>query len=204
MNAASPAPAGISVVIPVRNDCEGLEALFEALAVQTRQPDEVIIVDGGSTDGSTELAIGWEARLPNAVFLLSRPGSNIAQARNAGISAARHEWIALTDAGCRPVPGWLQAIETQREQADFLAGILEVDWDTPFEHVLAVTHYPAPEELSNAGSLVQASHRLFGRGHETGRVGGGYMAFRRSVWATVGGFPEALDSGEDRRSPRPW
>jgi cellulose synthase/poly-beta-1,6-N-acetylglucosamine synthase-like glycosyltransferase len=190
--------SGISVVIPVRDDRDGLGALFEALAAQTVPPDEVIVVDGGSSDGSPEVVGRWESGLGGEVRLLSRPGSNIAEARNAGIAAARNEWIALTDAGCRPVAGWLEAIAAQRESADFVAGVLEVDWDTPFEHVLAVTHYPVAEELSGAGPLVRVSHRLFGRGHDPERVGGGYMAFRRPVWSRVGGFPEDLDTGEDR------
>ena len=186
------------MVIPVRNDREGLEALFDALAVQSLPPDEVIVIDGGSTDGSLEVPTRWESNLSGEVRLLSRPGANIAAARNAGIAASRNEWIALTDAGCRPVGGWLEAIAAQRRSADFVAGILEVDWDTPFEHVLAVTHYPVAEELSGSGTLVRLSHRLFGRGHDPVRVGGGYMAFRRPVWSRVGGFPEDLDSGEDR------
>ena len=95
----------ISVVVTVRDDREELALLLEALAAQTTPPAEVVIVDGGSTDGTRELAAGWR---PDSftVRLIDAPGANISAGRNIGIEAATTEWIACTDAGCRPVEGW--------------------------------------------------------------------------------------------------
>jgi glycosyltransferase involved in cell wall biosynthesis len=188
---------GISVVIPVLDDRRGLEELLDALGAQTRPPEEVVIVDGGSTDGTRELAESW--REPDLhIRLMCLPDVNIAGARNAGIEAASQPWIASTDAGCRPAPGWLEAIACARGRADFVAGVVLIEGDTPLQRILRYTHYPSREELSGPPLWVRISHRLFGRRYDPDRVGGGYMAFEKSVWAAVGGFPEQLDAAEDR------
>src|SRR6476620_10507650 len=109
---------GISVVVAVRDDREGLAELVEALARQTRAPDEIVIVDGGSTDGTLD-QLDFRPAKSVPVKVLVAPGANISAARNAGIRAAVNGWIATTDAGCRPVPGWLEAIDAARTSADF-------------------------------------------------------------------------------------
>jgi hypothetical protein len=92
----------------------------------------------------------------------------------------------------------LEAIDRARTTADFVAGVVVVDGETPLERVLAVTHYPSLDELDRPGPLVRLSHRLFGRRYDRDRVGGGYMAFSKRTWELVGGFPEGAYTGEDR------
>ena len=173
-----------------------MDELLEALTAQSRLPDECIVVDGGSTDGTLELVQSWTTTFPLRV--LTRPGCNIAAARNAGIEAAAYEWIACTDAGCRPVPLWLEAIDAARESADLVAGVVAVEGRTPLERVLALTHYPRTDELEHPPTWIRASHRLFGRGYVQERAGGAYLAFRKSAWRAVGKFPENVYAGEDR------
>lgn len=194
--ACGPVQPGISVVIPVRDDAEGIIALFDALAAQTRPPDEVIIVDDGSTDG-TRAVLEDLPRKAFAYRAVDAGGVGIAAARNLGISLANHEWIACTDAGCIPVPEWLEAIDEARGNADFLAGVVIVDACTLTQRLLALSAFPRLDELGSPSVAVRASHRLFGRGTSSDRVGGGYMAFRRAVWEAVGGFPPGLRSSDD-------
>jgi glycosyltransferase involved in cell wall biosynthesis len=188
---------GISVVVPVRNDAEGALALLDALAAQTRAPDEVIIVDDGSTDG-TRAALEARTDSPLAFRVVDASRVGIAGARNLGISEARHEWIACTDAGCLPVPRWLEAIEQASGEADFIPGSVIVDAHTPLQRVLAISAFPQPSELGDRSRTVRIAHRLFGRALSADRTGGGYMAFRRTVWEQVGGFPLGLRSSDDR------
>jgi glycosyltransferase involved in cell wall biosynthesis len=195
--ASSPEPpsSGISVVVPVRNDRAGLAELLSALSAQTRLPDELVVVDGGSTDGTLDELAAWSGP---PLRVLNEPTSTIGAARNAGIRVAANEWVACIDAGCRPVPGWLAAIDRARAASDFVAGVVVVDGDTPLQRVLAVTHYPSVDELDRPSSLVRVSHVLFGRRYEPDRVGGAYMAFSKAAWLGAGGFPEHLAAGEDR------
>ena len=87
---------GISVVIPVLDDRAGLARTLQALGDQRRCPDEVIVVDGGSRDGTAALARDWDdPRL--RVRVICEPGSSIGAARNAGVRVAGHRWVACTE-----------------------------------------------------------------------------------------------------------
>ena len=84
--------APVSVVIPAYNSEEFIsEAISSALA-QTLRVSEIIVVDDGSTDRTAEVA----AELGASVVRQSHGGISVA--RNAGLRAAKHEWIAFLDA----------------------------------------------------------------------------------------------------------
>ncbi len=187
---------GISVVVHVLDDREGMRVLLEAVAGQSRLPDECIVVEGGSTDGTATLLRSWSAPFPLRV--IRHPGRSIAAARNVGVTAAAHDWIVCTDAGCRPDRDWLHVIEAARVSADFVAGVVEIEPRTEFERVLALTHYPVRDELDDPPTWIRVSHRLFGRGYVPDRSGAGNMAFSKAVWREMGGFPEVVYAGDDR------
>jgi glycosyltransferase involved in cell wall biosynthesis len=189
--------AAMSIVVTVFNDRVGLAELLPALAAQRRPPEEIVIVDAGSTDGSLELLDYWRERgLP--LRLMDVPGAGISAGRNRGIAGAEHDRIAVTDAGCRPAPGWLAALARGLERCDFVAGTYTVDHATPFEHAVAVTLYPDVSELYRELRLpTRAWQLLFGRRFRIDRATGRSMAFRRSCWENAGGFPENVGWGED-------
>ena len=66
-------------------------------------PEEIVIADGGSEDGTLEELNSRERGLL-LVRVFVAPGANIAAGRNIAVREARHDWIACTDAGRRPVP----------------------------------------------------------------------------------------------------
>jgi len=78
----------LTVVIPTLNEAAGIRDAVLSLS----WADEVIVVDGGSTDATTELAEMAGARV------LRFPGHTIAEQRNMGIDVARNEWILALDA----------------------------------------------------------------------------------------------------------
>ena len=100
------------------------------------------------------------------------PGTNIAAGRNIAVREARHDWIVCTDAGCRPVRGWLGALKDARERvADIAAGTFVVEAETPLDRAVACAHYPVMDEIDDDDRSVRVAHRLFGRDFRA-RAGG--------------------------------
>src|SRR5690348_13383884 len=130
----------ISVIITVFNEAASIDNLLASIAKQTRQPDEIVIVDGGSTDGTPERILAWQDRLPIRFF--SQPGCNISQGRNRAISAACGDIIASTDAGVRLSPNWLRDL-TNPLLADpslhAVSGFFVADPRTAFELAMGAT-----------------------------------------------------------------
>lgn len=92
----------VSVVIPVRDDATHLEACLRLLACQTHPPDEVVVVDNGSTDDSAAVARRHGARVVDE----PRPGIPFAAA--AGYDAAHGDLLLRLDADTRPGPTWVE------------------------------------------------------------------------------------------------
>ncbi|HEX5504479.1 MAG TPA: glycosyltransferase [Thermomicrobiales bacterium] len=173
----------VSLVVTVRDEAATIDALCASIAAQTRPPDEVVVVDGGSTDDTLARLAAWRERLPLRVLVC--PGANISAGRNAGIRAARHDTIAVTDAGVRLAPGWLAALlaplGADGAAVDVVAGFFRPDPRTPFETAMGATVLPALADIRPATFLPSSRS----------------VAFRRAAWADVGGYPEWLDYCED-------
>jgi len=90
----------VSVVIPTFNRAKQTIAAIESVLVQTYPNIEVIVVDDGSTDGSTLVIrafIDQRAENCHQILLLSQPNQGASVARNTGISKAQGEYIAFLD-----------------------------------------------------------------------------------------------------------
>ena len=190
----------LSVVTTVRNEVGSLDAWLTTLVAQLGADDEVVVVDGGSSDGTVELLRARAAAEPR-VRLVETPGAGISEGRNIGVRAARHDWIACTDAGCDPDPGWLQALRLAAAEGgtDLVTGVYRagpVD-GPPWMLALAAVSYPVPAELRQTTLLDRAYGRLLGRMYDAGLPTGRSVAFRRSAWAAAGGYPEELATAED-------
>lgn len=98
-------PSTVSVVIPVLNDAEHLRTCLEALQKQTRPPDEIVVVDNGSSDNSAAVARAFGARV------VDEPTPGIPAASAAGFDAATGTILARLDADCVPGPRWLERVE---------------------------------------------------------------------------------------------
>ncbi len=174
----------VSLIVTVLNEARSLPALLDTIAAQTRQPDEVVICDGGSTDGTLNL-LRAETRFP--VRVIERPGCNISQGRNFAIEAATGDVIASTDAGVRLDSKWLEKLVEPFTPAPgsqaraVVAGFFLPDVHTPFEIAMGATVLPQLKDIDPAKFLPSSRS----------------VAFTKTAWQAVGGYPEWLDYCED-------
>jgi glycosyltransferase involved in cell wall biosynthesis len=103
--------SGISVVVPVRNCERYLGETLESILGQTLPPDEVLVVDDGSTDHTAEVAHAFGP----PVTVISQSPQGPSAARNVGIAAAGNALIALCDADDLWLP---EKLELQRSLID--------------------------------------------------------------------------------------
>lgn len=177
----------VALCFTVLNEADNLDALFGTIAAQTRPPDEIVVVDGGSTDGTPDVVRAWQARgLP--LTLLIRPGASISAGRNVAIAQTSAPIVAVTDAGVRLESGWLAALTAPFDAADapdgppdVVAGFFRSDPRSPFETALGATTLPTVQEIRPE------------RFYPSSRS----VAFTRAAWERVGGYPEWLDYCED-------
>ena len=90
MNTSS---TSISVVIPTLNRCTTLPRALDSVLQQTQLPDEIIVVDNGSEDGTISML---KTNYPTVV-IISATKRGVSAARNRGIAIAKGTWIALLD-----------------------------------------------------------------------------------------------------------
>src|SRR5687768_13766119 len=173
----------ISVIVPVRNEEDSIQALLDGLLNQTRLPDEIVITDGGSTDRTREIIEGYIQRgFP--VRLIREKAALPGRGRNVAATHASCEWLAFTDAGIRPDREWLAALARRAEadHADVVYGAWEPVTESFFTECAAISYVPPPGKRGDA--LIRPRF-----------IASSLM--RRIVWESVGGFPEHLRSAED-------
>ena len=103
------APTRVAVVVPTYNRARRVGRLIAALEDQTRRPDEVVLVDDCSPDGTAEEARRCAAASSLSITVVAlEQNSGPAVARNVGWKATTADVIAFTDDDCDPEPGWLE------------------------------------------------------------------------------------------------
>ena len=178
-------PSKVTLISTVK-DCAGsADAFLASLAAQTRPPDEVVIVDGGSTDGTAAAYARGEG-----VTVIVEPRANISRGRNVALAAATHDVIAATDADCELDPRWLEAIVAPIEAgADVSMGWTEPLVDSSFDRCIAAVNLPLDPSEIDAATFDPSARSV---------------AFRREAIDAVGGYPEWLAIGEDMWVDRRW
>lgn len=130
---------GITVGIITRNRSRDLRNALESLALQDRIPDEVVIVDNGSTDDTRTVIAGFEDRFPLRYVHLAE--ASIPIARNLVLKHATQEIVSFTDDDCAIPREWLSSVERGFLRADnvgIVGGWVE-HW--PAEHRTMIDMY---------------------------------------------------------------
>ena len=167
----------VAVVVATHDRAELLVRLLDALRVQTRPPDEVVVVDDASSDATAAVLATavTDGDLPIEVIRLDENGGP-AVARNRGWRATRCEVVAFTDDDCRPRSDWLEHLAGAVAGADVAQGRVvpdrtQLDRGRPFTRTLDVGGSPFFETAN--------------------------IAYRRTVLEALDGFDERMRRGED-------
>ena len=185
----------VSVIVPVRNEAAFIAETLDQLLAQRYDPRrfEVLVADGGSADGTREIVAAYARRFPQVRFL-DNPGRLSSAGRNVAVRASRGDIVLLVDGHCRLDDPWHLAEVASafaRSGADCLGRpqSLDVTGATALRRAVAAArasrlgHHPASHIYSDREGFVPPQSVA--------------VAYRRSVFETVGLFDEAFDACED-------
>jgi glycosyltransferase involved in cell wall biosynthesis len=160
----------LSLVIPVLDDAELLDRCLEAVARQTRLPDEVVVVDNGSTDASANVALRHGARV------VDEPVRGIPAAASCGYDAASGDVVLRCDADTVPPEDWVERIGRAFEEDATLDAVTGPG-----------TFYDLPRGRARVARVFYMRGYYWGIHAALAGVPlwGSNMAVRRSTWESV-------------------
>ncbi|NIO20361.1 MAG: glycosyltransferase [Candidatus Aenigmarchaeota archaeon] len=171
----------VSLICTLMNEEKSVKDLLDSIMKQTRKPDEVIFVDGGSTDKTVKILKSYKKRIKN-LSIFVKNGFNIAQGRNFAIKKAKCDFIATTDGGCILERDWLKnLVETQKKtNVDVVAGVFK----------------PYPNNLFEfcAGEMICSDIKKLPQDWPPSSRS---AFFSKEAWKRAGGYPENLYTAED-------
>ena len=193
----------VTVVVPVRDDIDGVARLLDSLAATGGRLAEVIVVDDGSADADALAAVVEEPRPGTVVRLLRREHSGgPAAARNDGAAAARSPLLAFLDADCTVAPGWLDPLLGHFDD-ERVAVVAPRVVAAPSTHpgagstaswgsaaVWGVDERRSPLDLGDRAATVAPGRRV-------SYVPSAALLARAQLLDGAGGFDDALRVGED-------
>ncbi len=180
----------VSIVVTELNEVQDIGRVVASLLAQVPPAAEIIVVDGGSTDGTWEWLDAERQRNPRLVAIRDETCSlkfskgPVSRGRNVAIAAAKSAIVACADAGCTYAPDWLRNLTAPlvAGSAEYALGGTLVDpevhtvWDVasaPFFSIKLSPHEPTKSCTARS------------------------MAFTKALWQRIGGFPEDVLVGED-------
>ncbi len=168
----------IGTVLNSRDEIGGALTYFLD-PVQSNQYEDIVIVDGGSTDGTWEMLLDWSRRFPR-LRVFQQCNFNISQSRNYAIRKAKGDIILSFDAGCLYCEDYLTLMITpflENNETQVVGGHTCPTGETEFERCLASLYEREKQDQTDP------SHRA--------------VAYWRFVWEVVGGYPEQVLVAED-------
>ncbi len=163
----------VSVCITLFNEEKSIKALLESLLTQSKKPDEIVIVDGGSTDKTVNIIKNFR----NKKIRLIKQKSTRSAGRNLSAKLAKNEIIAMTDGDCIAKKDWLERLTApfMEKKNGVVAGFYEMTAKNAFQkaagYFLGIT-----SERYNVDKFLPSTRSI---------------AFRKNIWQKIGGFPES-------------
>ncbi len=168
----------ISFITTVLNEEKTIDDFIKSIFRQSRKPDEIIIVDGESSDQTLAKIKNYGRKLK----LLIKKG-NRAVGRNEAIRKAIGDIILCSDAGCTLDKNWVKEITKpfKDQEIDVVSGYYHPIVNNIFEKCLA-TYTCVMSDKVDPNNFLPSSRSV---------------AFKKKAWKEVDGYPEYLDTCED-------
>ncbi|MCG9478763.1 MAG: glycosyltransferase [Actinomycetia bacterium] len=171
-------------IATVYNEADTIRPFLESLAGQSVLPAEIVIVDGGSTDGTVKIIKSCfrDFSLPVRVNIIQEE-AGISRGRNIAIKAARSEVICVSDAGCILDRDWLGTLASNAGPDTVAGGYSAALANSFLERCLASAVVVLPHQVKEDRFMPSSRN----------------VCFYKSAWERVGGYPQNLDFGEDMK-----
>ena len=170
----------VSVILLTKNSASTVQKSIESIFQQTRQPDEVIVIDGNSRDDTLEIVKKYPVKL------VTEPGLGFGYARNLGVKNASGDILFFLDSDCYAEPNWVENALPHFDDDPEIVGVTGQThlWntDSPVARFLAYV----------GGRMNMPSEKKFVKTAPTMN-----LALRREIIDKVGGFDETLIRCED-------
>lgn len=190
--AAGEGGAGVSVIIPARNEAHQIAACVASLRAQTLAPREIIVVDDCSTDGTAAVLRGLPAGgVPVTVLEGKEPPRGWlgkSHALRQGAARAGGDWLLFTDADTRHAPATLASAlaRARRDGADLLSLTGDQRAESPWERIVQ----PLVFRMLDALYPLARANGPDGRGAAANGI---FMLFRRDAYEGIGGHAAFRD-----------
>jgi len=170
----------VSVIILTKNSVSTVQKSIESIFRQTRKPDEVVVVDGNSSDGTLDFVKKY------AIKLIAEPGLGFGHARNLGVKNASGDIVFFLDSDCYAEPNWIENALLSFRSNPEIVGVTGPThlWNSESGVARFIAHV--------GGRINMPTKRKFVRIAPTMN-----LALKREVINEIGGFDETLIRCED-------
>lgn len=175
----------VSLVATVFNEEKSIERYLDSLMKQTKRPDEIIIVDGGSIDSTVKIIKDYKKKKKVPIKVIIDKGATIPKGRNIGVNAAKYDIIVGGDAGIIMPNDWLKNLLSYFDKdIDVVSGVYKLTGDTLMQKSIAdVFQYGLIPNIKKATDKFDPSNRS--------------LAYRKKIWKKLGKYPENMKRSDD-------
>lgn len=187
----------ISIIVTCFNAADTISECVRSVISQGYPNIEVILVDAGSTDGTTSRALKAAGKQANFRLIVDESASTPARGRNVGASVANGDFLAFTDSDCIAEPDWISALvnpENWKQDVGAVGGKTIFTDIPPERGMLNALHGALGTRLGSAGSI-----EFFNGNHPASAksLPSCNAMYSSKVFKLSGGFDESLRYCED-------